>query len=287
MRAIRPSAGLELQYRKRLQALLEAVHRSVIYWIAAEYKKHPPALAQDANPFDFLRRYVERLKKRWLKRLDDAAPKLAEYFATSVQKRSDTQLKKILKDAGFLVSFQKTPAMMDAWDASVAENVSLIKAVPTEYLSKVEQTVSRAYANGYDMKRLSDELQENFGVEKRRAARIAKDQCSKLNVQMQKARAVENGLEHALWSHSYGAKEPRRTHLEMDGEPFEIATGMYDPDPKVQAMVWPGSLIGCGCTMRILVPFGKAWEEAERKRSIGLVKPVREQKIHKGGPKAK
>lgn len=281
---MRPSAGLELAYRKRLEAMLHALHRSLVWWIAAEYKKHPPALAQDASPFEWLQKLVRRLRNRWLKKIDEAAPKIAEYFATAVQKRSDKMLKKILKESGFTIGFQKTPAMQDAWAASVHENVSLIKSIPRQYLDQVEQSVSRAYSNGYDMKRLSDELQERFKVSKKRATFIARDQTSKLSSQMARVRAIENGITHAIWRHSHAGKSFRRTHLEMDGEPFELAKGMWDPDPKVKAWIQPGFLPNCKCVHRMLIPYGNAWKNNNPNRSTGFVKPVKEQKIYKGYP---
>ena len=284
LKPVRPGAGLELAYKKRLQSLLSEIHRSVMWWVAAEYKKHPPALAQDASPFEWLQRFVGRLRNKWMRRIEESAPKLAEYFASAIGKRSDAQLKKILKDAGWTINFHRTPAMNDVWEASIHENVSLIKSIAGTYLSQVEQTVSRGYANGYDLKRVTDELQQRFHVSKKRASFIARDQASKLNSQMVRARALENGLSQAIWKHSMAGKEPRRTHLEMDGEPFDLSVGMYDPDPKVKRHIQCGELINCRCTARLVVPFGRAWENNNPARSVQFVKPVKEQKIHKGYP---
>lgn len=255
LRPVRPGLGIEALYRKRLQSLLEQIHKSILWWIAAEYKKHPPALAQDANPFDFIQRMVRRLRNRWLQRIEDTAPKLAEYFATAAQKRSDAVLKKILKDGGFTIGFQRTKAMNDVWDASVHENVSLIKSIASQYLGQVEQTVSRAYANGYDMARLTDELQERFKVSKKRAAFISRDQASKLSSQMSRTRSIENGITMARWTHSKAGRTPRPTHRHLlDGQEFDLREGLFDPDPKVNKKIHCGELINCRCTARIILP---------------------------------
>jgi hypothetical protein len=44
---IRANAGIEAAYRKRLQALITEMSRSVIYWTRAAWKKDDPLLAQD------------------------------------------------------------------------------------------------------------------------------------------------------------------------------------------------------------------------------------------------
>ena len=285
LRAVRPGAGLQIAYQRRLEKMLDQIHASIVWWLAAEFKKHPPAMAQDASPFDFMLKLVGKLRNRWMKAIDDTAPRLAEYFATAIHRRSDAVLKKILKEQGFTINFQRTKAMNDVWAASVHENVSLIKSIAGTYLGQVEQTISRAYAQGYDLKRATDELQDRYKVSRKRAKFIARDQASKMNSQMTRVRAQENGLTHAIWKHSFSGKEPRRTHVEMDGEPFELAVGMYDPDPKVQRHIQCGELINCRCIARYLVPYGRAWENAMATRSAGMVKPVKEQKIHKGGPR--
>jgi SPP1 gp7 family putative phage head morphogenesis protein len=267
-----------------MTATLISVHRSVLWFVSAEFKKHPPALARDASPFDYLRRLIRKLRDRWLTAIDETAPKLAEYFAQACAKRVDADLKKILRDGGWTVNFQMTKAMQDVRAASIAENVALIKSIPSQYFDQVEQVISRAYANGYDLKRATDELQARFKVSRKRAKFIARDQSSKLNAQLSRARYQEAGITHALWKHSMAGKEPRRTHIEMDGEPFELAKGMYDPDPKVKAWVHPGELINCRCIARPLVPFGRAWENNNPMRSVRFVKPVREQKVRKGYP---
>jgi uncharacterized protein with gpF-like domain len=299
LRGVRPCAGLEAAYRSRLVALVAKIHRSVLWWTRAEYRKHPPAIvqdgsniafvniAQDASPFEWMRRILAQLRKRWLKAIEATAPKLAEYYALAVGKRVDTDLQKILRDGGFLIDFQATKAMRDVRAASIAENVSLIRSIPEQYFTQIEGIISRGYAQGYDLKRVTDALQERFKVTRKRAAFIARDQGNKLNAQLTRARYLESGITHAIWRHSMAGKEPRRTHIEMDGEPFDLAEGMYDPDPKVRRHIHPGELINCRCIARPIVPFGRAWANNNPPRSVQFVKPVREQKVYKGGhPKA-
>jgi len=249
LRPVRPNSGLEAAYRRRLVRMLESVHKSVIWWVSAEYKKHPPAtLAMDASPFTWLMRVLKRLRNRWLSRIEEAAPKVAAYFDQSVANRSDAALKTILRDAGISVRFQETAAMRDIRAASVAENVSLIKSIPEKYFTEIEGIVSRGYSNGYDLKTVTDELHKRFDISRKRAAFIASDQAKKLNAQLVRCRSIESGLTRAKWLHSHAGKVPRHTHLHvLDGQEYNLAEGLFDPDPKVNRKINAGELINCRC----------------------------------------
>lgn len=47
LRAIRPNAGIQAAYRKRLDSLIEEMAASVEYWIRAAYRRAKPEIAQD------------------------------------------------------------------------------------------------------------------------------------------------------------------------------------------------------------------------------------------------
>jgi len=44
---IRPNLGLEAQYRRRLDALIGEMHRSLIYFLKAAYRANEPEMAMD------------------------------------------------------------------------------------------------------------------------------------------------------------------------------------------------------------------------------------------------
>ena len=132
----RPNAGLEAMYRRALLRWIDAMNASVFYWVERCYRGNPPRIAQDETPADVLRRTIKRLGRQWQKKFNQLAPELAEYFSKAMQERSDTQLRAILRRGGFSVRFQMTPPMRDILDATIHEQVSLIKSIPQEYLKK-------------------------------------------------------------------------------------------------------------------------------------------------------
>lgn len=281
-RGSRPNAGVEAMYRQKLQSMIGEMHASVDYWLASAYRNNPPEMTQDGflpdalvgdgsdgirggirdgisetfafdrrTPADILKDAFDVLAKRWLKRFDDAASHLAGWFGTSAASRSDATLHQILRRSGFAVRFQMTPAMRDIVDATVHENVSLIKSIPQQYLTQVEGAVMRSVTAGRDLASLTKELREQHGVTKRRAKLIAHSQNNMATAAFTRVRQVEHGLQ-AIWVHSHAGKTPRPTHLANNGKPYDPAVGWYDPAERKR--IFPGELINCRCFSRTIVP---------------------------------
>jgi SPP1 gp7 family putative phage head morphogenesis protein len=250
---VHPNAGLNVEYRARLDALIEEMTRSYARWIVAQYRKTPPRIAMDATPAKELEREIRRLGKMWEKRINEMAPRLAKWFLQNAAKRSEARLKKILKDGGMSVEFKMTPVVRDIVEASIADNVALIKSIGSQYHTQIEGLVMRSVTTGRDLGSLSKELAKRYGVTKRRAAFIARDQNNKATAVVTRARQQEAGIEEAIWLHSHGGNEPRPTHLANSGERYRIDQGWFDPDPKVRRFIWPGELINCRCVCKPVI----------------------------------
>ena len=274
LRPVRPNAGLESQYRKRLEGFVEKIHKSVVYFVSVGYRQHTPVLAQDASPADWLAKIVKALRHRWTKKIDEAAPKLAEYFAKSVEKRSTDALKKILKDSGIAVDFKLTAAMRDILDGTVNANVALIKSIPQQYFTQIEGIVARGVTTGNDLKQITDDLQQQFNVSRKRAAFIASDQCNKANSALTAERQRSIGVKSGVWRHSFGGRHPRKSHVEMDGKEFLLSEGLYDYQIKKNTM--PGREINCRCFWSPLLPGLEDQFKGERDREKAGVKSLRE-----------
>ncbi len=253
LRPVRPNAGITAAYRRRMNALIDEMQASVLYWLKSAYRNNTPVVAQDELPSEALRIAVRKLARRWQKQFRDAAPKLADYFAQAASQRSDAALKKILRDGGYSVKFTMSRAQQDILRATVNENVNLIKSIPQQYFVQVEGMVMRSVQTGRDLATLTKELQEQFGVTKRRAAFISRDQNNKVTSALQTARQIELGLYEATWLHSGGGKRKRPTHVKMNGKKFDVRKGMYDSHEK--AWIQPGQLVNCKCQRRVVLPY--------------------------------
>ena len=249
--AVRPNAGITAAYQRCLDKLLQEMRDSVTYWLHAAYKANEPHIAQDELPAAALRDAIRKLARRWQRRWADAAPQLADYFAKSMQERSDAALRSILKKAGISVEFRLTPATQDILRATISENVNLIKSIPQEYFTDIEGAVMRSVQVGRDLGSLAKELEEHYGVTKRRAALIARDQNNKCTAAIDRSRKIELELYDNIWLHSHAGKTPRPTHVAMDGKHFDIRKGMWDS--AVGKYVWPGTEVGSRCLSKAVV----------------------------------
>lgn len=250
LKPIRPNVGIEVKYQRRLLAMVDEMNTSVLHWVGAAYNANPTALGADASPVNEMRKAMRRLARRWLARFDDAAEKIATAFATETRDVADQTMRKLLKQAGFSIEFKPSPAMQDALDSVVGENVALIKSIPSQQFDSIEQAVMRSVQGGRDLKTLREELLDLGAKSKNRAALIAKDQSNKATAAMSKARRLSLGLTQAKWRHSKGGVHPRKSHVEADGQIYDIARGcLIDGE-----YIMPGEKINCRCTSGAVIP---------------------------------
>lgn len=254
-RAVLPNKGVEVWYREALEKLVGQMSKSVEYWVEAAYKATPPRMevAMDALPSAELSKRVKELSRQWTKRFDDMAEKIADDFAKKGVKHTDSSFMAALKDAGWTVQFKVTPVMRDAINATIQENVSLIKSIPEQYLMEVEGLVMRGFTRGRDLHDISQELQKRYGVTKRRAALISRDQCNKLTATVTQARRTELGITQAIWVHSGAGKHPRPSHVKAgkDKAVFDVQKGLFLDGE----WVLPGQAINCRCSSKSVLPF--------------------------------
>ena len=257
-RAVWPNVGSRNRYHRRLAKLVAEMAASVEYWLTAQRKDAPPILASDALPSAEMQAEVQRLFEQWRKRFEAEAPKMAGAFVRSQFSATNSAMRQALRDAGWSIHFTMTPAMRDAFEASLAENVGLIKSIPARYLQEVEGIVMRNYAAGRDLKSMAAEIRGRYKVAANRAVLIARDQSNKANAVVQAARQTELGITEGIWLHSHAGKTPRPTHVAMNGKRYLISKGMYDS--AVKKWIHPGELVGCRCVGRSVLP----WTPAEK-----------------------
>lgn len=246
---VRPNLGVTQAYQRRMDCLIDEMGRSVLYHVKAAYRANPPAnLAMDKSPAAVLNETMAALVKRWTARFAEVAKSLATRFADQAMGRAQTSLKAGLKKAGLTVEWKLTPAANDAYRALIAENVGLIRSIPAQYLTQVQGHVMRSVARGGDLKTLTEMLQNEFGVTRRRAELIARDQNAKATAVIVKTRQLEAGLTQAIWLHSAGGKVPRPSHVKAGRERlvFKVSEGALIDGERI----WPGQLINCRCVSR-------------------------------------
>ena len=252
LRQVRPNAGVQAWYRKRLDAEIAKMQDSIVFWLKANYRSAGLAdgMAQDDSPAMMMRSAMRVLTQRWQKKFNDLSCTLSKSFADRALSNSDVSLRNAMEQAGATVKFTMTENMNDVYQAVIGEQVGLIKSIASQHLGEVEGLVMRSVQRGRDLGQLSEELQKRYGLTKKRAALIARDQNNKATSTLQSARQRSVGIKQGKWRHSGGGKVPRHSHVEANGKEFDLDKGMFIDGEWIM----PGELINCRCGWNPVIP---------------------------------
>lgn len=119
------------------------------------------------------------------------------------------------------------PWLADEVEAFVHENASLIKTIPTEHLSDIEQMVFRESRRGASPSEIESKIKELFGQADRSAALIARDQIAKFNGRLSELRQTAAGVTEYIWRtsedgrvRSFANSSGYSSHARLNGEKF-------------------------------------------------------------------
>lgn len=125
----------------------------------------------------------------------------------------------------------------------IDENVGLISTIPEDTLEKMKDIIYDGYANGKTTTRMVKEIQRAYGISRRRAELIARDQTAKLNGQIQRAQQQDAGIVEYIWS-TTGDERVRRSHHELNGKKFSWDDAPVNSDGR---KCHPGQDFQCRC----------------------------------------
>lgn len=190
------------------------------------------------------------------------ATSLAEMMFNGASAASKTTLHESLKklSGGLSLNTGVVPkGMEDVAKATIAENVSLIKSIPEEYLKNVTGAVMRSITVGQGIADLIPQIQKFDGQTERRAKNLALDQTRKAYNTINKQRMQATGVKQFEWVHSGGSQFPRKSHLDiLNGKIFsfehleaeQAALGVPPADRGL-----PGMPVNCKCTILPIIDF--------------------------------
>ena len=247
---VRPNLGLEIAYQRAIDRQIDRMHAAIMRHIAAAWRHKPPEMARDESPAAGLQALMARLGREWEANFDDFARTKGKTFGDDASKQADRSFMTQLRKIGFTVKFQPTRAWNDVKQATIHANVGLIKSIPEQHLTAVEGIVMRGVQDGRDLQFISAALQHQFGVTKRRAVFIARDQSNKATAAITRVRQTELGITEAVWLHSGGGHHPRPEHVAFSGKKYNVAKGAY----LEGKWVWPGTEINCRCVAKSIIP---------------------------------
>lgn len=174
--------------------------------------------------------------------LGDVTPAQIARLSRRIGKRtSDYQrdeLRRQIKAAMGVDPLMREPASTVARiEHFTAENVALIKKIPSKFFGEIEQKVISGVRTGRRAEDIAGDLIERFGVAESDAARIARDQIGKFFGEMNKVRQEALGIDAYVW-HTVGDNRVRDEHDALEGERRKW-TDSPIPGEEINCRCWP------------------------------------------------
>jgi len=144
------------------------------------------------------------------------------------------------------------PWLGRAVDEFTAENVALIRSIPTRFFDDLETNLKRELADGARFEELIGIVEERYGVSQSRATLIARDQSGKFYGDLNRVRQTDLGIERFTWRTARDNRV-REEHEDRDGE---VYTWSAPPEGET-----PGEPVNCRCyaepDLKGLLPSGE------------------------------
>jgi SPP1 gp7 family putative phage head morphogenesis protein len=257
---LNPSAAIEQRYYVALQVLIDRMVADTEHELQKLFKTgHAEEFfAQDASISSQARILTNALIKKYCDLFASLSKPMAERFADESDKSSDIAVKSSIRQLSDEMTLSTksitSGPLADILNATITENVGLIKSIPAQYLNGVQGAVMRSITTGNGMQDLVPYLQKHKGITLRRARMISMDQSRKAFAGLSKARMEKIGVVSYIWRHTSGSRHPRKLHIEMSGSTFR-----YDDPPVIDDRTGergiPGQAINCACRMQPILNF--------------------------------
>lgn len=235
--------GQEIAYTKDLLSLsreLSRLIKEVLYPaipnMVDEVQKKTPTDRQD-DYLDTLKSLILFIRKAIQSKVDETILQ-AENVAGQINRFNHAQFQKVNENVLGINLFISEPWLLDQLKLFSSQNAQLIQSLPDQELERVAGIIERGLQDGTSIKEIEKEIQKSFGITRRRAKLIARDQTTKLNASLTKLRQQEAGVTEYVWQTS-GDERVRPTHRANDGKTFR-----WDKPPKTGH---PGSEVNCRC----------------------------------------
>lgn len=258
------SAAVSAKYSASLAKIIKPMQAEYIREVKKLLRDHASeehALAMDGNLGSQARILFNWLGQKYAKLFGERATTMTDKMINGASIQSKHALGESLKkiSGGITLQVPDMPAgMAERVAAATAENTGLIRSIQQQYHERISQLVLRSAANGGNgAQDLFEAIRKYDGMTDRRAELIAIDQTRKITTVMNVERAKSVGMKKWEWVHSGGSADPRKLHLQYDGQIFD-----YDNPPVIDERTgergFPGQAINCRCTMAPVLELGDA-----------------------------
>ena len=149
------------------------------------------------------------------------------------------------------------PDVADVIQASIEENVSLIRSISSKYFADITGQIMRFIGSGSSYSEFSDYLKTLGAKTERRAELIAQDQTRKAFSTINLHRMADAGISKFRWIHTNSGAQPREYHQKvLNGQVFDIENPpIIEPTKGIRG--YPAQLPFCRCVMAPVIELDK------------------------------
>lgn len=246
---VQQSLAAGIRYNASLQKMLRLVRRDINTMVLPSIKSLETEYTSDGW-VDNINVIFNRLFSKWTSPLFKAASEdIAKQFVGGTGRASRAKFESAVKAIGIPVHAD-SQGLSDYLEASVSSNVDLIESIPVKYLNQVKTITVNNMRAGMRPSGIAKQIQEQFGVEKKRAKFIARDQTAKINGDISERRQTSAGFEYFKW-HDVDDSRVRNSHESIANRVTKYGVGVYrwDDLPRNERgeQVKPGSDFSCRC----------------------------------------
>ena len=237
----------EKEYDKALYSLTNDLRRLIKEVILPEIPSMIYEVEQK-TPNDRQDGYLDRLRslvdyvKRLIKGKTDQTILKAGLIGVDIAAFNKGQFEKMNRSAFGIDIFVDEPWLQDQLKLFASQNAQLITSIPEQELDRVAGDIERGLQQGLRFTEVAKTIQKSFGITRRRATLIARDQTTKLNASLTKLRQTEVGVEEYIWQ-TAGDERVRPSHRKNDGKVFR-----WDKPSPITGH--PGHDVNCRCVAR-------------------------------------
>lgn len=243
---IKTPKNIEIEFYRFLKFMLEQIYKRfeniVIKGIDKKYIKEQ---VQDENYVNLLENLIKIFNKKIdkqfdLKRIFD----IANYITNLTYKYNEIKWSEQLIKFGIDLKENISYKFLSKYlKMRIQSNIILIKSLKDDAKLSLEEMIYRNFEQGKTIKEFSKELENKFGIDKRRATLISRNEIKNTNTQLNKKRMQEYGIEYAIWETSEDERV-RAQHKYFQGKKYQIGIGLKNEKGENEE---PGEAINCRC----------------------------------------
>lgn len=242
----------ELEYYNQLKPIVDYIHTSfnrVVMPVVSKKAIQKQIVVTDASALSqinaaFAKFHAEVNKRITEKDIDNLAAKVVN----SQVKRNKMQWQAKTKTVGISIKGKQSfKGEQDYIKSRIETNTTLIKNLKSQYIEELNIDLKYSYEQGRPSSLLAKDIEKRFGITKRRAKLIARNETKNTNAQLNKKQAMELGFGNPKWQTMMDGRE-RPEHARHNGKEYEFGVGLPDGEGGKEE---PGDKINCRCDFYI------------------------------------